>query len=124
MRTVLGVESRSSATENLNKLKYLNLQDKRNVHEAVFAYKAINKTQPKEISKKYSELLPTGKTRAATKQTINYPKHKTSLYEKSPLYRTITTWNKIPTEIKSKPATTFKKCFQKFKVETVHGTSR
>ena len=77
MRTILGMDRRSSATEALTKLRYLDLQNKRQVHEAVFAYKAINGTQPEEVTKKYKELMPKGNTRSATRQVLNYPKHKT-----------------------------------------------
>ena len=121
MRTVLGADRRSSATEALQRLRYLNLNNKRQVHEAVFAYKAINETHPEDISQKYKELLPKGNTRSAKRQIINYPRHKTSLYEKSPLYRTITTWNQIPTELKTAPATTFKKQVQKNCINTLYG---
>jgi hypothetical protein len=123
LRTVLGTDRKSSATKTLKKLRYLNLQDKRQIHEAVFAYKAINGTHPAEITKKYKELLPTGNTRSASKLIINYPRHKTSLYERSPLYRTITTWNQTPLEIKTMPATSFKKQVQKFKIDSTYGKS-
>ena len=121
MRTILGTDRRSSAKEALEKLRYLNLQNKRQVHEAVFAYKAVNQTHPEEVSKKYNELMPTGNTRSATRLVLNYPKHKTTLYERSPLYRTITTWNKLPTEIKTTPAESFKKQVQKYKINSMYG---
>ena len=124
MRTILGAERRSSATEALTKLRYLDLQNKRQVHEAVFAYKAINGTQPEEVTKKYKELMPKGNTRSATRQILNYPKHKTALYERSPLYRTITTWNKLPTEIKTTPAQSFKKQVQKYKTNCIYGETK
>ena len=124
MRTILGTDRRSSATEALTKLRYLDLQNKRQVHEAVFAYKAINGTQPEEVTKKYKELMPKGNTRSATRQVLNYPKHKTALYERSPLYRTITTWNKLPTEIKTAPAQSFKKQVQKYKTNCIYGETK
>ena len=65
--------------------------------------------------------MPTGNTRSATRLVLNYPKHKTTLYERSPLYRTITTWNKLPTEIKTTPAESFKKQVQKYKINSMYG---
>ena len=124
MRTILGADRRSSATEALTKLRYLDLQNKRQVHEAVFAYKGVNETHPEEVTKKYKELMPKGNTRSATRQVLNYPKHKTALYERSPLYRTITTWNKLPTEVKTTPAENFKKQVQKYKTNCKYGDTK
>ena len=121
MRTILGTDRRSSAKEAMKKLRCLNLEDKRQVHEAVFAYKAVNEMHPSEVSKKYNELMPTGNTRSANRQILNYPKHKTTLYERSPLYRTITTWNKLPLEVKTTSAEGFKKTVQKYRINTIYG---
>jgi hypothetical protein len=121
MRTILGCDRRSSAKEALKKLRYLNLQDKRQVHEAVFAHKAINEMQPQEINKKYKDLLPTGNTRSASRKTLHYPKHKTTLYERSPLYRTVTTWNKLSQQEKTTKSQYFKKNVQETKICEKYG---
>ena len=63
----------------------------------------------------------TGNTRAAAKQTLNYPKHKTTLYERSPLYRSIITWNNLPTPLRTTTASTFKKEVQKYKINSSYG---
>ena len=94
------------------------------VHEALFTYKAINGTQPEEVTKKYKELVPKGNTRSTTRQVLNYSKHKTALYERSSLYRTITTWNKLPTEVKTTPAQSFKKQVQKYKTNCIYGEAK
>ena len=65
--------------------------------------------------------MPTGNTRSAKNQVINYPKHKTALYERSPLYRSITTWNKLPTELKTTSAQEFKKQVQKYEIKNMYG---
>ena len=121
MRTILGTDRRSSSTQALEKLRYLNLDNKRKVHEAVFTHKAVNGLQPKEICEKYRELLPTGNTRSASRLIINNPKHKTSLYERSPLYRTIQTWNKLPLDLKTTPDEAFKKNVQKSMIKSCYG---
>ena len=121
MRTIVGTDRRSSAKEAMQKLKCLDLQKKRQVHEAVFAYKAVNGTHPKDICKRYSEHMPTGNTRSAKNQVMNYPKHKTALYERSPLYRSITTWNKLPAELKKTSAQEFKKQVQKYEIKSMYG---
>ena len=76
---------------------------------------------PEEISKIYREQIPTGKTRSATRKILNFPKHKTALYERSPLYRTITTWNKLPQEVKMTEPLNFKKQAQKHMIQTAYG---
>ena len=124
MRTILGIDRRSSAKEALEKLRYLNLQSKRQVHEAVFAFKAINEMHPTEICKKYRELMSKGNTRSASNLILNYPKHKTSLYERSPFYRTLRTWNMLPLEVKTTTAPSFKKQAQKYKINSIHGKAQ
>ena len=121
MRTILGTERRQSSREALEKLRYLNLEKKRQVHEAVFAQKAINGSQPKEICKKYTACKSKSNTRSETKQILNYPKHRTAMYERSPLYRTITTWNKLPREVKETPTPNFKTNVQKFMINSCYG---
>lgn len=121
MRTILGADRRHSSREALEKLRYLNLEKKRKVHEAVFTYKAINGSHPKEICKKYTECMSRSNTRSATRQILNNPKHRTTLYERSPLYRTIQTWNKLPQEIKETPAQNFKKNIQKYMINSCYG---
>ena len=120
MRTIIGSERRSSAKEALRKLKYLNIEGKRQVHEGVFAHKAINGSHPAAICSHYTDQMSKCNTRSAAKQVLNNPKHKTALFERSPLYRTIQTWNTIPQEIKKKPATSFKNELQKYKINNYY----
>ena len=121
MRTILGTDRRSSAKEALEKLRYLNLEGKRQVHEGVFVHKAINGNQPEEICNKYMEQMSRRNTRSATRMVLNNPKHKTALYERSPLYRTIQSWNSIPTDIKTTPAPGFKTVLQRRKIGDLYG---
>lgn len=123
MRTILGTDRRSPSNEALQKLNYLNLENKRQVHEAVFAYKAINGSHPKEICNIYTEQKSKCNTRSAAKLILNNPKHKTTLYEKSPLYRTIQTWNQLPHHVKITPPATFKTITQKYKIQSCYGDS-
>ena len=51
MKSVLGMKKFDSATEALSRLKYLNLEEKRNIHEAVYTHKAIAGKIPKNIAK-------------------------------------------------------------------------
>ena len=123
MRTILGTDRRSSAKEALEKLRYLNLEGKRQVHEGVFAHKAINGNHPEEICKQYRVHMSSSNTRSAARLVLNKPKHRTALYERSPLYRTIQSWNTLPLETKMTPAPRFKKELQELKINMSYGAA-
>ena len=93
-------------------MKYLNLEEKRNIHEAVYTLKAIAGKIPKNIAKQYKELKSFGSNRSAVNGSLKVPKHKTSKYENSVLYRTVKTWNKTPVDIRTDSADTFKRKLQ------------
>ena len=102
-----------SATEALKTLKYLNLEEKRKIHEAVFTHKTLTGKMPKNITEEYRKLKSHTNNRSAAKNILNIPIHKTSRFKSSVLYRSVKTWNEIPTEIKKKEeTTTFKKSLQ------------
>ena len=112
-RSILGRRKSTSATNALKTLQFLPLKDKRKVHEAVYAHKAINSKLPQEITDNYKNQLSKQNLRSSAKQTLNIPKHKTQHYQKSPMYRTIKTWNSTPVELRLEATTaTFKKKFQ------------
>jgi hypothetical protein len=99
------------------------LEGKRQVHEGVFVHKAINRNQPEDICNQYTEHMSRRNTRSAAKLVLNNPKHRTALYEKSPLYRTIQSWKSIPSEIKTTPAPRFKNVLQKQKITNLYGNA-
>ena len=113
VRSILGRSKHSSATEALRTLNFLPLSDKRKVHEAVYVHKAMNGRQPKEITDQYNSYKPKQNPRTCKLATLNIPKHATEQYKKSPMYRTIKTWNNIPEQLRSETTTaTFKKKYQ------------
>ena len=101
-----------SATEARKKLNYLNLDDKRKVHEGVFVHKALNDKMPRNIIEEYQKLQSYANNRSAENGSLNVPKHKTSKYENSVLYRSVKVWNKTEVEIRTRPTETFKKKLQ------------
>ena len=78
LKSILGMRKHDSATEALTTLNYLNLQEKRNIHQAVFAHKALTGRTPKSITAEYLKLLPYGGRREAVKRNLNIPIHKKS----------------------------------------------
>ena len=117
MRTIKNKRKRESAKEILHEMKYLNLAEKRQVHEAVFITKSLLNKTAQNITNKYLLYLSEADTRQAQKGRLKIPEHRTTAFKKSPLYRTIKTWNEIPTTINTNDATKFKKAYQNYLIE-------
>merc|ERR1712055_332222 len=49
------------------------------------------------INSQYMEYISKANTRYAEQKKLRIPKHKTAKFQRSPLYRTITSWNTQPT---------------------------
>ena len=111
-RSILGRSKYSSATDALQTLNFLTLSDKRKIHEAVYVHKALEGKLPEEITKNYKIHTSKQNHRSAAQLTLNIPRHKTEQYKKSPMYRTIKTWNSTPTELRLETTSIFKKKYQ------------
>ena len=101
-----------SATQALTTLKHLNLEEKHNIHEAVFTHKVQAGKMPSNLTEDYKNLQPRLQHRSAAQGTLNIPKHTTTKYENSVLYRTIKSWNKTSPSIRTENTATFKKKLQ------------
>ena len=95
-RSITGNRKTDSATESLKKLKLLNLEQRRKIHESVFVHKAILQQNSENLNQEYRKYVPQTNTRHANKGKLNVPKHKSTKFEKSPLYRSIKAWNECP----------------------------
>ena len=111
---------RDSSEEALSKANLLTLQEKRQVHDAVYVKKALSDKLPAYICHQYQNLQSRRNFRSAEKQILTVPKHKTENYKNSPLYRSIVSWNNTPTEIKIQETTTFKQNLQAHIQKTNH----
>ena len=96
-KSITGHRKYDSATNSLKQLNFLNLEQRRKVHENGFTHKALLQQSTVNINQIYSQHTSTANTRHAEQHKLNFPKHKTSKYQRSPLYRTITSWNNNPT---------------------------
>ena len=81
-------------------LKFLTLEEKRNIHYGTFGYKLSNGTAPTNQSTIFNQHRPTSK-RLADQGRMKPPLHKTEQFKMSTIYKTITMWNTIPAEIKN-----------------------
>ena len=114
VKSITGAKKYDHASASYEKLKFLDLQQRRNIHEVVFTHKSLLHHHPSDICKMYLELCPTSNTRSSHSATLNYPPHSTTKYEKSPLYRSVESWNSIPNYIATNTTTkVFKREFQK-----------
>ena len=117
LRTIKNKRKRYSSKELRNSMKYLDLAGKRKVHEAVFITKAMLNKTSKNVTDEYLRYLPFEKTRQAANRNLKIPEHKTSLFQKSPLYRTIKTWNEIPKSIEKDNPKILKKHYQNYLIK-------
>ena len=113
IRSITGTKKSVSPEESFAKLKFLNLEKRRLVHEAVFAQKSVLHKNPQRISLSYMQHYPKTDTRNASKGTLNLPSHKSSKYQNSPLFRTIAAWNSSPKDTPTHNTKVFKSHFQK-----------
>ena len=113
VKSILGMRKHQSSTEALKKAGLIPLDEKRKVHEGVYAYKALKGKLPAAITRQYQQQQSRMNHRSADKKILTIPKHKTEHYKNSPFYRTITTWNSIPHSIKElDTCSTFKRHYQ------------
>ena len=98
-RSILGKKKSYSASTALTELKFLNLEQRRTVHAAVFSHKSLLQKHPQNLNSTYKNQLSTANTRSAANMKLTIPKHRTSRYERSPLYRSILAWNATPSSI-------------------------
>ena len=94
VKSILGRRKFDSGTEALNDLKLINLKKRRMVHEAVFAHKSLSGKTTLTIKKRFCNFKPKFNTRNSTINKLNVPQHNSTKFKKSPLYRTILSWNK------------------------------
>ena len=99
IKSITGNKKSDSATASFNKLKFLRLHQRRYLHEATFAHKSLLFQNPDEINNQYLQQLSIGNTRQANQGKLTLPRHFTTKYESSPLYRSIKTWNSCPSHI-------------------------
>ena len=115
IKSILGMKRSDPSSEAIKKSNLLTLEEKRKVHEGVYAYKAINGILPVSITDQYKQQQPQLNHRSAERKILDIPKHKTEHYKSSPFYRTIATWNSIPRDIKeTETSTTFKNRYQAY----------
>ena len=123
LKSVLQMKKFESATQALQTLHYLNLEEKRNIHEAVFTHKAVTGKMPTNITEEYTKLKPRLNNRSAENGTLNIPKHKTTRFQSSILYRSVKAWNNTDTSLRQEETHLFKRHLQSTTTKLKYQTS-
>ena len=105
-----------------SRINFLKLYQRRKVHESVFIHKALTKNSTPNLHQEYSNYQSKAhtNTRQFTSGKLTIPSHNTSKFKKSPLYRTISTWNSIPTTIPTKTIKGHKTKYQNYLINQTH----
>ena len=110
---------KTSSEEARNGLKFLTLEEKRNIHYGVYAYKLTNGLAPTTQTAIFKKHQATSQ-RIEERGLMKPPIHRTQQFEMSTIYKTIKEWNRIPAELKTcKTATEFKTKLQNSKCQAV-----
>ena len=122
VKSITGNRKHDSAKNAFKQLNFLNLDQRRKVHESVFIHKALTDNSTPNLHKQYSYYIPKANTRRHTSGKLIIPTHSTTKFKKSPLYRTISTWNSIPSNIPKKSIKNHKVNYQKYLISQTHHT--
>ena len=117
IKSIVGKRKYDSTSEAFSKLKFLNLHQRQEIHEATFTLKSLLDVNPSHINVEYLKLHPINSnrnTRSGSERKLNLPPHQTSRFEQCPLYKTIKSWNSVPEHIPAYNIKVFKTNFQKF----------
>jgi hypothetical protein len=121
-KSITGNRKYDSASHSMSKLRFLNLQQRRMVHESVYTHKSLLQLNPPNSNTPYLQQRPTSNTRNSTIGKLNLPKHRTSKYQSSPLYRTIKSWNACPNHLPQNSIKQHKTQLQKHLINTTYNT--
>ena len=123
VKSITGNRKFDSATKSFQETKLLNLKTRRKVHESVFAHKALQMKSAQNTTKIYQSYVHEANTRRAKSNKLNIPAHNYSKFKKSPLYRTIQTWNEAPPNLPVGNIKLHKNHFQKHLINKAYKKS-
>ena len=123
VRSITGNKKRDSATASLKKVKLLNLETRRLIHETVFLHKALLGQNSKNVCELIQKYLPKSSTRHSTSKNLNNPTHNYAKFEKSPLYRCIKSWNSTPNNLPKDDVVKHKNMLQIHLINTKYNTN-
>ena len=117
MRSILGKKRKFSAKKCRTELKFLTLEQRRNIHYTVFIHKALMGQSSKNLEEQIKNYIPTIRTRNASKNKLIIPSHNTSKFRKSPLFKMISAWNETPSNLPKDNVKLHKQHYQKYLIQ-------
>ena len=123
MKSILGKRKRYSTRKCMQELKFLSLEQRRQVHYTVFLHKALLGKSSANLQKQISSYVPKIKTRNAANRKLIIPAHSTARFRKSPLYKMISAWNESPPHLPKDNIQLHKKHYQKYLVQQTYPDS-
>ena len=102
-RIINNTEWRSSATENLSKLNWLTLEQKRKDNIAIMMFKILIGLAPPYLTEKFTFRDSSYNTRSGS-FNLNIPRPKTESMKRSFLYRGAMCWNSLAPELRQCPS--------------------
>ena len=123
VKSITGNRKHDSATPSFKELNFLKLKQRRKVHESVFIHKALTNNSSANLHQEYAQYVPKANTRNHSSGKLIIPTHNFSKFKKSPLYRTINTWNSIPTSIPKTSIKIHKTRYQNHLIAETHHPS-
>lgn len=113
-KSIIGEKNDFPSETALKRSNLLPLLEKRKIHEAVYTQKALSGKQPTAVVKEYEQYKSRMNHRSTERNILTIPKHRTEKFKNSPVYRTITTWNKVPQFLRTTETKTFKNSYQTY----------
>lgn len=119
-KSITGNRKYDSASQSMKKLNFLNLSQRRIIHEAVFTHKSLLQQNPENTNIDYFKQQPTSNTRNSARGKLNLPVHRTTKFQNSPLFRTIKAWNSCPDHLSKDTIKIHKTQHQKLLIENTY----
>ena len=119
-KALLGRPKYSSSTNALKEIGWIPLQQRRIIHQGVFVHKAINRRNSHHATNSIINFLPRHihSTRHKEGNKFNSQQHRSTLTERSVIYRSTHAWNGLPQTIRDIETTSsFKDRLQKHLID-------
>ena len=124
VKSITGHRKFDSATQAFEQTKLLNLKTRRKIHECVFTHKALQMKSAQNTTKIYQTYSHEANTRRAQSGKLNIPTHNYSKFKKSPLYRTVQSWNEAPPNLPIGNIKLHKNHFQKHLINKAYSIKK
>ena len=109
VRFILGIRKSDHITPGFQKLGWICLKDRRNLHSVCLVHKILLTSSPSYLASNFQFVHSNHNfnTRSRTGTQLTFPIHRTNLLDHSFTIHAIRTWNALPTEFRDKFQTNY-----------------